>query len=242
MSQSIVVYNTTQTIEVEPGSQKISIIRSGPGGPGGPPGETGPAGPQGPQGETGLQGPQGDTGPQGIQGDPGPTGPEGPQGLQGDTGPAGPEGPAGPQGPPGADGIDGEDGSLTDGNFGDIVVSGGGTDMDIVAGVYGIPQVKSTQIGTSYTLIASDAGKLVYMNNAAAITLTIPDDTVDIDVGVYIDVIQIGAGQITVTPDTGVTLLLPSGLLAKTRVQYSRLGLQKVTANTWSIFGDMEAA
>ena len=35
-------------------------------------------------------------------------------------------------------------------------------------------QAINTQTGTAYTLAASDAGKLVTLTNAAAITLTVP--------------------------------------------------------------------
>ena len=59
-----------------------------------------------PAGPAGLAGPAGPQGAQGIKGDTGATGPQGPQGIQG------------PQGP---------SGSVTDGDKGDIVVSGSGT-------------------------------------------------------------------------------------------------------------------
>jgi hypothetical protein len=99
----------------------------------------------------------------------------------------------------------------------------------------------NAQTGTSYTLVAGDAGKLVTLSNASAITLTVPQDSdVAISVGVYVDLLQLGTGQVTVVAGTGATLRV-SGLTAKARAQYSRLGVQKISANTWSLYGDLAA-
>lgn len=76
-------------------------------------GPIGPAGPTGATGATGAQGPAGATGAQGIQG---PAGATGPAGAPGATGPAGPTGATGAAGPP-----------VSDGDKGDIVVTGSGT-------------------------------------------------------------------------------------------------------------------
>lgn len=107
-----------------------------------------------------------------------------------------------------------------------------------------VPQAQSVnaQTGTTYTLVAGDAGKLVTLSNASAITLTVPQDSdATIAVGTYVDLYQLGAGQVTVVAGTGATLRV-SGLTAKARAQYSRLGVQKVSANTWSLFGDLAAS
>lgn len=105
--------------------------------------------------------------------------------------------------------------------------------------VFTQPQAFNPQTGTTYTLVAGDAGKNVTLSNASAITLTVPQDSAaTIAIGSYIDLYQLGAGQVTVVAGTGATLRV-SGLTAKARAQYSRLGLQKVSANTWSLFGDL---
>ncbi|KKL81470.1 hypothetical protein LCGC14_1994450, partial [marine sediment metagenome] len=64
----------------------------------------------------------------------------------------------------------------------------------------------NAQTGTTYTLVLTDDGKLVTMNNASANTLTIPTDaSVAFPIGTRIDVMMIGVGVTTVTGDTGVT-------------------------------------
>ncbi len=108
--------------------------------------------------------------------------------------------------------------------------------------VFTRPQAVNAQTGTTYTLVAGDAGKLVTLSNAGAITLTLPQDSdATIAVGVYVDLLQLGAGQVTVAQGTGATLRT-SGLTAKARAQYARLGVQKISANTWSLFGDLAAS
>jgi Collagen triple helix repeat (20 copies) len=79
------------------------------------PGGVGPAGPTGPTGATGAAGAQGPVGATGAQGIQGPTGATGPAGATGATGPTGPTGATGAAGPP-----------VSDGDKGDIVVSGSG--------------------------------------------------------------------------------------------------------------------
>jgi hypothetical protein len=111
-----------------------------------------------------------------------------------------------------------------------------------VASLVALAQTVNAQTGTTYTLVTADAGKLVTLNNGSAITLTVPQDSdATIAVGTYIDLYQLGAGQVTVAAGTGATLRT-SGLTAKARAQYARLGVQKVAADTWSLFGDLAAS
>lgn len=112
---------------------RIAALEAG--GVEGPPGPTGPAGPKG---DTGAQGPAGATGPQGApgtpgatgaKGDPGTTGAQGPTGLTGPQGPAGATGSQGPAGTTGAQGPAGPAGTVSDGDKGDIIVSGTGSSL-----------------------------------------------------------------------------------------------------------------
>lgn len=105
-----------------------------------------------------------------------------------------------------------------------------------------VAQPINAQTGTTYTLVAGDAGKLVTLDNAGAVSLTAPQDSdATIPVGTYVDVMQLGAGQVTVVAGSGATLRV-SGATGKARAQYSRLGVQKIAADTWSVFGDLAAS
>ena len=104
------------------------------------------------------------------------------------------------------------------------------------------PQAVNAQIGTSYTLVAADAAKLVTLSNGSGITLSVPQDSAaTIAIGTYVDLMQLGAGQVTVQAGTGATLR-NAGATAKARAQYSRLAVQKTAANTWTLMGDTAAS
>ena len=88
------------------------------------------------------------------------------------------------------------------------------------------------QTGTSYILTADDDGAMIEMDNAAPITLTVPlISGVPFENGTRIDVIQLGAGQVTVS-HAGT---LRGG--AKTVQQYSALSLYKRANDDWVVIG-----
>ena len=90
----------------------------------------------------------------------------------------------------------------------------------------------NAQTGTSYTLVLTDAGKQVTMSNASASTLTVPpNSSVAFDVGVRIQIIQLGAGAVTLTAGAGVTISSASTSLAMVQNQTAPL-IQQAT-NTW---------
>jgi hypothetical protein len=94
----------------------------------------------------------------------------------------------------------------------------------------------NNQTGTTYTLVLGDAGKVLEMNNASAITLTVPTNaSVAFPVGTVLEVWQQGAGQVSVA-GSGITFRAPGG--QKTRVQYSTISLRKQATDTWVISGD----
>jgi hypothetical protein len=96
----------------------------------------------------------------------------------------------------------------------------------------------NAQTGTTYTLVLTDNGRLVTLNNAAAITLTVPlNATVAFATGAIINLQQIGAGQVTVAGAAGVTL---NGTGTKTRAQWSAASLVKTATDTWTLIGDIE--
>lgn len=101
-------------------------------------------------------------------------------------------------------------------------------------------RVINTQTGTSYTLVLSDAGKLVTLDNASAIALDIPTNaSVAFPIGTIVDIAQLGAGQVTVG-GTGVTINSADGD-KKLRVRYSSASLIKTATDTWLLVGDIAA-
>lgn len=91
-----------------------------------------------------------------------------------------------------------------------------------------------------YTLVLTDAGKLVTINYATGKSLIIPKNSgVLFLVGTQISVCGIGAGQITIAPiDSDVTIISADGAL-KLRVQYSVATIIKTATNTWLLTGDI---
>lgn len=97
----------------------------------------------------------------------------------------------------------------------------------------------NAQSGTTYTLVLSDANKLIECTNAAAITLTIPTNaSVAFPLGTQIAIAQGGAGQITISPAGGVTLLSKFSRL-KCEAQDGMIFLLKQATNTWRVTGDL---
>lgn len=100
---------------------------------------------------------------------------------------------------------------------------------------------QNEQTGTSYTLVLTDAGKLIETNNASANTLTIPpNSSVAFATGNQILVIQKGAGQTTLAAGSGVTINSKDSNL-KITGQYSAVTLIKAATDTWYAIGDLSA-
>ena len=95
----------------------------------------------------------------------------------------------------------------------------------------------NAQTGTTYTFVLADNGKLVTLDNASAITVTVPaNSSVAYATGAIINLQQIGAGQVTVAAAAGVTI---NGTGTKTRAQWSAASLVKTATNTWTLIGDI---
>lgn len=96
------------------------------------------------------------------------------------------------------------------------------------------------QTGTAYTLVLTDAGKKIRINNAAANTVTIPlNATVAFAIGTKLSIRNIGAGATTILATSGVTI---HG--AVDVAQYSEAFLTYESADVWGIavqLGDVSA-
>ncbi len=95
----------------------------------------------------------------------------------------------------------------------------------------------NAQTGTTYTLVLTDNGRLVTLSNAAAITVTVPlNSSVAFATGAVVNLQQIGAGQVTVTGASGVTI---NGTGTALRAQWSAASLVKTATDTWTLIGDL---
>jgi len=91
----------------------------------------------------------------------------------------------------------------------------------------------------SYTLVLSDADKLVEMNVGSANNLTVPlNSSVAFSTGTQILLAQYGAGQTTIVATSGVTIR-SNGAKLKLNAQYSGATLIKIAENEWYLFGDI---
>lgn len=104
------------------------------------------------------------------------------------------------------------------------------------AGAVMVTQTINAQTGTTYTLVLGDAGKLVTLNNAAAITLTVPANaSVAFATGTFVDLAQLGAGAVTVVGAGGVTVNGTPSLVFDG--QYSAATLRKLGTDSWLLVG-----
>ena len=98
----------------------------------------------------------------------------------------------------------------------------------------------NAQTGTTYTPILTDEGKLVTLTNAAAITVTLPQDSaLAFPVGGRIDFLVGGAGMVTFVAGTGASMSPPPTPSGVTRATGSAATAIKVAANTWAVVGDL---
>jgi hypothetical protein len=98
----------------------------------------------------------------------------------------------------------------------------------------------NAQTGTSYTLVLTDAHDLVTLSNASAITLTVPTNaSVAFTIGDQVNIVQLGAGQVTVG-GAGVTLR-SQGSKLKLNGQYSAATLIKIGTDEWVLVGNTAA-
>lgn len=92
---------------------------------------------------------------------------------------------------------------------------------------------------TSYTLVLTDAGKQVTMTSASATTITVPANaTVAFAVGAKIQLINLGAGVVTVA-GTGAATVWNSTLDLSLN-QYAVATLYKTATDTWVLFRGMD--
>jgi hypothetical protein len=109
-------------------------------------------------------------------------------------------------------------GTLTGGNSSTSSLSGFGANIN-------------TQSGTTYTIDATDNGKVIQTTGASAITITIPSG---LPTGFNCTIVQMGAGQITFSG----TYLNRTGF-TKSASQYSVMSILNLGTNNYIVTGEM---
>lgn len=103
----------------------------------------------------------------------------------------------------------------------------------------------NAQTGTAYTPVLTDDGKIVTLNNAAAISVTLPTNaSVAFPVGAEIIFIwRTGAGQPTISAVTpGTTAIESTGATStapKLRAKGSSCVAMKLATDSWEVVGDL---
>lgn len=132
--------------------------------------------------------------------------------------------------------------AVTDADFATLAGSETLTNKTLTAPI--VTYSVNTVTTSAYVVVASDAAAIVTMNNASANTFKIPTNaSVGYAVGSTITVIQIGAGQTTISAVTsGTTTIASTGATATApalRAQYSSATCIKVATDTWYVVGDV---
>lgn len=129
---------------------------------------------------------------------------------------------------------------LKGGTTGQVLSKASGTDLDFSW----IEQDDTTlsfnaQTGTTYTLVASDLGKLVTTSNASAVTVTIPPSV--FSAGNQINVQSIGVGLTSFVAGAGVTITSTGATAAAPilRARYSACTIICTASNVFTVVGDL---
>jgi hypothetical protein len=99
----------------------------------------------------------------------------------------------------------------------------------------------NAQTGTTYETVLTDDGKLITADNGSPIALTTPpNSSVAYGIGTQINIMQLGAGVVTITAGAGVTLR-SNGTKLKTNGQYAVATCCKIASDTWVVVGNLSA-
>lgn len=126
----------------------------------------------------------------------------------------------------------GNDLAYTSGNISTTgTLTGGNSSSSTIAG---FAANINNQTGTTYTLLPSDNGKIITLDNSSAISLIVP---INLIVGYNCMIVQLGSGQVTIT-GSGSTVINRSGF-TKTGGQNAIVTLISVSSNKFISSGDM---
>jgi len=122
-------------------------------------------------------------------------------------------------------------------------ITGGGTSGTVTIG-FDVTAANTlglkAETGTTYTLVIADASNdLVQLNNASAITVTVPPSVFSI--GQQVNLYQRGAGQVTFSQGSGVTIRSTGAVSTapNLRAQYSAATVICIGVDEFLIVGDL---
>tara|TARA_R110002020_G_scaffold17433_1_gene61239 strand:+ start:121 stop:609 length:489 start_codon:yes stop_codon:yes gene_type:complete len=102
--------------------------------------------------------------------------------------------------------------------------------------ISGFDATLNDQTGTAYTLLASDNGKVVVLNNSSAVTVTVPSG---LGAGFNCSFVQKGAGQVSFSA-SGTTIYNRQSH-TKIKAQYGVASLLAYAANVFVLAGDTDS-
>lgn len=92
-----------------------------------------------------------------------------------------------------------------------------------------------------YTLVLSDAGRVIEVNSGSNVTVTVPTNAaVAFAVGATVVVTRKGAGEVTIAGSGGVTLRSADSRL-KIGKQYAAAAIVKIATDEWMVLGNLKA-
>lgn len=99
--------------------------------------------------------------------------------------------------------------------------------------ISGFDATLNDQTGTAYTILASDNGKVVVLNNGSAVTVTVPSG---LGAGFNCSFVQKGAGQVTFSASS--TIINNRQSHTKINAQFGVASLLAYAADTFVLAGD----
>jgi len=128
-----------------------------------------------------------------------------------------------------------EQGGSARGAYIDITTAGAG----VASNLLGASQVTINPQTATYTLVLSDAGKMIEMGVGSANILYVPTNaSVAFPIGTSIDILQTGAGKTQIAAVTSGTTTINSASGFYLRTTWSAATLVKRATDTWVLFGD----
>jgi len=115
-----------------------------------------------------------------------------------------------------------------------IAVSSGEVDLGGNT-ISGFDASINDQTGTAYTLLASDNGKVVVLNNGSAVTVTVPSG---LGAGFNCSFVQKGAGQVSFDNNSGATTINNRQSHTKINAQYGVASIVAYADNVFVLAGD----